>query len=120
MRIIRKFFILLVVGGVTSALAGTATFEAQPSPSPADENSHDLFDYEMDYTLNSNFYDDHGKLGDGDSLYNDFSYAHRFLITGKWYFRSGADYEGCTFAGTNNVMTEHYQLLTSVLHLDIW
>ena len=118
MRIIRKFFILLVVGGVTSALAGTATFEAQPSPSPADENSHDLFDYEMDYTLNSNFYDDHGKLGNGDSLYNDFSYAHRFLITGKWYFRAGVEYERFDFNGTNNGLPDHLQTVHALLALE--
>jgi len=99
MKNIRRFFISLFLGAAASAIAGTATYEAQPSPTPQDENSHDLFDYEMDYTLNSNFYDDHGKFGNGDSLYNDFSYAHRFLITGKWYFRAGVEYERFDFDG---------------------
>ena len=28
--------------GATSAIAGPATYEAQPAPPPQDENSHDL------------------------------------------------------------------------------
>ena len=77
-----KFSALLIVAGLTSAVAGT-TFEVQPSPTPANENSHDIFSYETTYTFQSDFKE--SKLGDGDSLYNDFSYDHRFLITGKWY-----------------------------------
>src|SRR6058998_945872 len=109
MKNIRLFFISVFLSAAASTFAGTATFEAQPSPSPADENSHDLFDYEMDYTLNSNFYDDHGKFGNGDSLYNDFSYAHRFLITGKWYFRAGVEYERHDFGGSDNGLPDHLQ-----------
>src|SRR6266550_3371377 len=118
MKNIRSFFISLFLGAAASAIAGTATYEAQPSPTPQDENSHDLFDYEMDYTLNSNFYDDHGKFGNGDSLYNDFSYAHRFLITGKWYFRAGVEYERFDFDGTNNGLPDHLQTVHSLLALE--
>src|SRR5207249_504495 len=118
MKTIRMLVVLLFLAAVMQALAGTATFEAQPSPSPADENSHDLFDYEMDYTLNSNFYDDHGKFGNGDSLYNDFSYAHRFLITGKWYFRAGVEYERFDFNGTNNGLPDHLQTVHALLALE--
>src|SRR2546425_11408740 len=105
----RLFFISLLVGVATSVIAGTPTCEAQPSPTPADENHRDLFDYELDYTGNSSFFDDHGKFGNGDSLYNDFSYAHRFLITGKWYFRTGIEYERFDFDGTNNGLPDHLQ-----------
>jgi hypothetical protein len=118
MKNIRSFFISLFLGAAASAIAGTATYEAQPSPTPQDENSHDLFDYEMDYTLNSNFYDDHGKFGNGDSLYNDFSYAHRFLITGKWYFRAGVEYERFDFDGTNNGLPDHLQTVHALLALE--
>src|SRR5438105_4889909 len=115
MKNIRLFFISLFLSAAASAVAGPPTFEAQPAPSPADENSHDLFDYEMDYTLNSNFYDDHGKFGNGDSLYNDFSYAHRFLITGKWYFRAGVEYERFDFGGTDNGLPDHLQTIHALL-----
>jgi len=71
------FFLFLAAA--TSTLAGPAAFEAQPPPTPADENSRDLFSYETTYTFGSDFKE--SKLGDGDSLYNDFSYDHRFLIT---------------------------------------
>src|SRR6058998_502960 len=118
MKNIRLFFISVFLSAVMQALAGTATFEAQPSPSPADENSHDLFDYEMDYTLNSNFYDDHGKFGNGDSLYTDFSYAHRFLITGNWYFRAGVEYERFDFDGTDNGLPDHLQTVHALLALE--
>src|SRR2546430_8240590 len=118
MKNVRLCFSSLFLSAATSAIAGTATFEAQPAPTPADENSHELFDYETDYTFNSNFYDDHGKFGNGDSLYNDFSYAHRFLITGKWYFRAGVEYERFDFDGTNNGLPDHLQTVHALLALE--
>src|SRR5438445_5406326 len=118
MKNIRLFFASLVLSAATSAIAGTATFEAQPAPTPAEENHRDLFDYEMDYTFSSNFYDVHGNFGHGDSLYNDFSYAHRFLITGKWYFRAGVEYERFDFDGTNNGLPDHLQTAHALLALE--
>ena len=106
MKTIQKVFIFLVLGWVTSALAGTATYEAQPSATP-DQNSHDLFSYETTYTFSSDFKE--SKLGNGDSLYDDFSYDHRFLITGKWYLRLGVEYERYDFDGTNNGLPDHLQ-----------
>ena len=93
--------------GATSAIAGTATFEAQPGPTPEEENSHDLFSYETTYTFRSDFKE--SKLGSGDSLYDDFSYDHRFLITGKWYLRLGVEYERYDFGGTDNGLPDHLQ-----------
>ena len=61
----RKLAVFLVTLGIAPALAGTATFEAQPSPTPADENSHDLFSYETTYTFDSDFHE--SKMGHGDS-----------------------------------------------------
>src|SRR5438128_10078380 len=118
MKNIRLFFISLFLAAGVSAIAGPPTYEVQPSPTPADENHRELFDYEMDYTLNSNFYDDHGKFGNGDSLYNDLSYAHRFLITGKWYFRAGVEYERFDFDGTNNGLPDHLQTVHALLALE--
>ena len=95
MKTVRGFFALLLFASAASALAGPTTFEAHASPTPPDENSRDLFSYETTYTFGSDFKE--SKLGDGDSLYNDFSYDHRFLITGKWYFRAGVEYERYDF-----------------------
>src|SRR5207245_11312718 len=112
MKNIRLFFASLVLSAATSAIAGTEEFKAQPAPSPAEENHRDLFDYEMDYTFSSNLYDVHGNFGHGDSLYNDSSYAHRFLITGKWYLLAGLacariDF-GCNDTGlTDTLQTAH-------------
>src|SRR6266566_2408537 len=118
MKRIRLFFISLFLAAGVSAIAGPPTYEALPSPTPADENHRDLFDYEMDYTFSSHFYDVRGDFGHGDSLYNDFSYAHRFLITGKWYFRAGVEYERFDFGGTDNGLPDHLQTVHALLALE--
>ena len=99
-----------------SAFGGPATLEPQPSLIPADENSHDLFYYETTYTFDSDFKE--SKLGHGDSLYNDFSYDHRFLITGKWYFRAGVEYERYDFGGSDNGLPDHLQAASAHLALE--
>src|SRR6266567_3590246 len=107
---------MLFAFGAASAAAGPANVILQPSPSPADENSHDLFYYETTYTFDSDFKE--SKLGHGDSLYNDFSYDHRFLITGKWYFRAGVEYERYDFGGTDNGLPDHLQAASAHLALE--
>jgi hypothetical protein len=116
MKTIRKLSAFLLLAGVMSAFGGTATFEPQPSLIPADENSHDLFYYETTYTFDSDFKE--SKLGHGDSLYNDFSYDHRFLITGKWYFRAGVEYDRYDFGGTDNGLPDHLQTASAHLALE--
>lgn len=116
MKTIRRLFAFLFLAAVTSALAGPTTFEIQPSPTPADENSRNLFYYETTYTFSSDFKE--SKLGDGDSLYNDFSYDHRFLITGNWYFRAGVEYERYDFGGTDNGLPDHLQAAYGHLALE--
>jgi hypothetical protein len=118
MKTFRKLSAFLLLAGVMSAFGGPPTLEPQPSLVPADENHRELFDYELDYTGNSSFFDDHGKFGNGNSLYNDFSYAHRFLITGKWYFRAGIEYERFDFDGTNNGLPDHLQTVHALLALE--
>jgi hypothetical protein len=112
----KKFLIMLYLGAAASAFAGPVTFEAQPAPRPQDENSHDLFSYETTYTFDSDFTE--SKLGHGDSLYNDFSYDHRFLITGKWYFRAGVEYERHDFGGSDNGLPDHLQAAYGHLALE--
>ena len=93
---------VVFLGSISHLLAGTEP-DLKTSPSPTDENknSTEIFNYETTYTGNSDFKDYRGKFGDGDSVYNDFSYAHRFLITGNWYLRLGAEYERFDFGGDN-------------------
>ncbi len=120
MKNVRKFVVALLFSAATSAVAGTAAyevpppavantavFEVPPPLTPAEETSHDLFSYETTYTFRSDFKE--SKLGHGDSLYDDFSYDHRFLITGKWYFRAGVEYERYDFGGTENGLPDHLQ-----------
>jgi len=118
MKNIRLFFISLFLAAGVSAIAGPPTYEALPSPTPAEGNHLNLFDYEMDYTFNSNFYDVRGDFGHGNSLYNDISYSHRFLITGKWYFRAGVEYERFDFGGTDNGLPDHLQTAHALLALE--
>jgi len=115
-KIVRKLVILLIVVGAASTVAGPANLELQPSPTPADQISRDLFNYETTYTFNSDFKE--SKLGDGDSIYNDFSYDHRFLITGKWYFRAGVEYERYDFGGSDNGLPDHLQAASGHLALE--
>jgi hypothetical protein len=120
MKNVRKFVVAVLFSAATSAAAGTAayevpppavantaTFEVPPPLTPAEETSHELFYYETTYTFDSDFHE--SKLGHGHSLYNDFSYDHRFLITGKWYFRAGVEYERFDFGGTDNGLPDHLQ-----------
>src|SRR5215470_9742083 len=105
-KIFRSLAILLTFG-VVSAAAGPADVILQPSPTPADETHRNLFSYETTYTFDSDFKE--SKLGDGSSLYDDFSYDHRFLISGKVFFRLGVEYERYDFGGTNNGLPDHLQ-----------
>jgi hypothetical protein len=116
MKTIRKLSAFLLLAGVMSALGGPPALEPQPALVPADENSHDLFYYETTYTFDSDFKE--SKLGHGDSLYNDFTYDHRFLITGKWYFRAGVEYERYDFGGTDNGLPDHLQAVSAHLALE--
>jgi hypothetical protein len=115
MKTIRKLSAFLLLVGVMSAFGGPATFEPQPLLI-TDENSHNLFYYETTYTFDSDFKE--SKLGHGSSLYNDFTYDHRFLITGKWYFRAGVEYERYDFGGSNNGLPDHLQAAAAHLALE--
>jgi hypothetical protein len=116
MKKIRVFFASLLFSAVASAVAGTATFEAQPSPTPEERNSLDLFSYETSYTFRSDFKE--SKLGRGDSLYDDFTYDHRFLIKGNWYFRAGVEYERFDFGNSDNGLPNHLQGIYGHLALE--
>jgi hypothetical protein len=100
-----------------SALAGPIV-ELQPAPTPEEQNSRELFDYETTYTFESDFKDDHDKLGDGSALYDQFSYNHRFLITGNWFFRAGVEYERFDFGGTDNGLPDHLQTIHAQLAVE--
>src|ERR1700730_16587674 len=97
---------------LSSALAG-GDLELQRGQSPSDENknSTEIFNYETLYTGKSDFQNYGGRFGHGDSLYNDFSYSHRFLVTGNWYFRAGVEYERFDLGGTDNGLPDHLQTI---------
>jgi hypothetical protein len=117
MKAISLFLVTLLLG-TGSAVSGTSAEEQAQTTQTAtqDENSHDLFEVATTYTFESDFRTN--KLGHGDSLYNDFTYDHRFLITGKWYFRTGIEYERFDFGGTDNGLPDHLQALYAHLAVE--
>jgi hypothetical protein len=119
MKTIRFFVPTLVLAAISSLSAGPIVETSPgPAPEPEERNSTELFEYETTYTFNSDFRHDHGKLGDGDSLYNQFSYNHRFLIKGNWYFRAGVEYERFDFNGTDNGLPDHLQTVHAQLAIE--
>jgi hypothetical protein len=117
MKYISRLSFLFVIALSASALGGTLS-ELQPAPTPEEQNSRELFAYETTYTFESNFRDDNGKLGDGSSLYDQFSYNHRFLISGNWFFRAGVEYERFDFGGTDNGLPDHLQTIHAQLAIE--
>jgi hypothetical protein len=112
--------ILAVLAGGGGLFAGTEPQVQQAAQPQQDEqkNSLDLFSYDGIYTFRSDFKTGEGRLGEGDSFYNDFSYDHRFLITGKWYFRTGFEYERYDFGGTDNGLPDHLQAIYGHLAIE--
>lgn len=108
MKKIRCLLVSMLLATIASAVAGSEP-AVQTSPPPRDENSRDLFSLESTYTLSSDFRGDESKLGDGDSWYGDFSYDHRFLIKGNWFFRAGVEYERFQFSDNDNGLPDHLQ-----------
>ena len=113
MKKVRFLFVSLFLATAASTLADP---EPSPTPAPAAENLRDLVSIDTTYTLNSDFRD--ARLGDGSSISNDFSYDHRFLITGNWYFRAGVEYERYDFGGTNNGLPDHLQAAYTHVAID--
>src|SRR5207237_6443849 len=99
---LRPALTLVFLGSISQLLAGTE-MDLKTSPSPTDENknSTEIFNYETTYTGTSDYQKYRGIFGESDSLYSDFSYAHRFLITGNWYLRLGVEYERFDLGGDN-------------------
>ena len=100
-------FVLVAFLAVRTAVWAGAPSTPDVSKPEEGENSRDLFALDSTYTFESDFHN--SALGEGSSLYNDFSYDHRFLIKGKWYFRAGVEYERYDFGGSDNGLPDHLQ-----------
>src|SRR6266481_2746744 len=106
---IRLCLLFALLTTTVFVFAGTEP-ELKQSSETQVENSLELFSTESTYTFSSDFQED-SRLGHVSSLYSDFSYDHRFLITGKWYLRTGVEYERYDFDGTDNGLPDHLQAL---------
>src|SRR5436190_6791560 len=100
-------FVLVAFLAVCTAVWAGAPSPPEVSKPAEDENAHDLFSLESAYTFESDFHN--SLLGEGSSLYDDFSYDHRFLIKGQWYFRAGVEYERYDFGGSDNGLPDRLQ-----------
>lgn len=95
------FSLLLLIVEATSCrlFAGEPQVETNGAASPvvqtAEKTSRDLFSYEAIFTGASDF--KHSSFGSQDVLHNDFSYSHRFEISGPVFFRAGVEYERYDF-----------------------
>lgn len=119
MKIFRLLFLAPLLAAVNLSLGGPIVETSPSATAPSEErNSTELFAYETTYTFNGDFRDDHGKLGHGNSLYDQFSYNHRWLITGAWYFRTGVEYERFDFGGTDNGLPDHLQTIHAQLAIE--
>lgn len=77
----------------------------------------DVFETENGYVFESNL--NHGGVSiKQDELQNDFEYAHRFFITGKWYLRAGVAYDRFDFGETAAPIPLHLQSLAGMIALD--
>src|SRR5437773_7052230 len=100
----KKIHLLVLAGFFTLCMAlsaGVTTTQETPKSDDEDKISRDLFSLESTYTFKSDFHN--SAFGEGSSLYDDFSYDHRFLIKGNWYFRTGIEYERYDFGGMNGL-----------------
>ncbi len=94
----------------TAAIAGTA---AKPDE---DKTARDIFSYDTSYTGGGSL--KNNATGRGDSHYTDFTYDHRFPVSGKWYFRTGFEYERFDFGGSQAGLPNHLQAAFAHLALE--
>src|SRR5512144_2413365 len=88
--------------------------------SPEDGNDKvpiDDFEMENGYVFSSDL-NHGGSQGKQYEVENEFSYTHRFLITGNWYFRGGVSYERFDFGNTAAPVPVHLQSGAAILSID--
>jgi hypothetical protein len=112
---IRLFVLAALLAGCGAVFGGPPLITEAPK-AQEDESSRDLFLLDSTYTFDGDF--QHEAFGHGNSLYNDFSYDHRFLIKGNWFFRAGVEYERYDFGGTDNGLPDKLQAIYSHLAIE--
>jgi hypothetical protein len=78
----------------------------------------DYVETETAYVFGSDFTNSRHDFGSQDSWQNEFEYAHRFLISGNWYFRAGVSYDRYDFSRTDAPLPIHLQSGALVLGVD--
>ncbi len=104
--------LLILIASLSQAIAGTAP-AGNTILETKEPNSLDLFSAEWSYTTKSNFKS--GAYGSQDAGEWDFSYSHRFPVTGHWYLRAGVDYQRFDFGGSTNGLPNHLQAVSGIV-----
>lgn len=77
----------------------------------------DIFNAESGYVFESDL-NHGGSFGKQYEAQNEFEYAHRFLITGNWYFRAGVMYDRFDFGNTDAPVPVHLQAMAGAFGID--
>jgi hypothetical protein len=103
----------------SSALAGPPqTIATSQSAGTSESVPIDYVETETTYVFGSDFTDTRHDFGSQDSWQNEFEYAHRFLISGNWYVRTGVSYDRFDFSSTRAPLPIHLQSGALVLGID--
>jgi hypothetical protein len=102
-----------------SALAGPPqTVATSQSAETLEPVPIDYVETETTYVFGSDFTNSRHDFGSQDSWQNEFEYAHRFLISGNWYLRTGVSYDRYDFSSTDAPLPIHLQSGALVLGID--
>jgi hypothetical protein len=86
-------------------------------PLETEQTAVDLVQIGSSYVFESDL-DNDGSFGDQGVLQNYFEYSHRFLLTGKFYFRAGFAYERFDFGSTSAPVPNHLQSVAGIIGID--
>jgi hypothetical protein len=102
-----------------SAIAGPPqTIATSQSAETLEPVPIDYIETETTYIFSSDFTNSRHDFGSQDSWQNEFEYAHRFLISGNWYLRTGVSYDRYDFSQTDAPLPIHLQSGALVLGID--
>ena len=106
-------------------LAAASALAGPPQPIVTSQSAEtiervpiDYVETESAYVFGSDFTNSRHDFGSQDSWQNEFEYAHRFLISGNWYLRTGVSYDRFDFSRTDAPLPIHLQSGALVLGVD--
>ncbi|MDQ6654671.1 MAG: DUF6268 family outer membrane beta-barrel protein [Verrucomicrobiota bacterium] len=119
----RKLSALAFLAAVTSLTAVRAGETQSYSDTTSVASSHgetalDLFRLDTSYVFESRLDNRFGLASDQGAFHSSIEYSHRFLLTGRFYFRAGIGYDRFDFGGTQAPVPVHLQAMSALLGLE--